>query len=89
MKGRINYTLWICFLIVTLLLFVLASDKQFSFILTLACLFQCFGFGLVYCTILMTKDTSGLSRETFICYAQSLACRLISILRYEVKHPTN
>ncbi|CAD8186567.1 unnamed protein product [Paramecium pentaurelia] len=89
MKQQLNYTLWIGFLVSTILIYLFFSSGEFSFILTLACGIQCFGFGLVFVTISITKETSGLSKQTFICCAQALLARLFSILTFEGYLPSD
>ncbi|KAM3138753.1 hypothetical protein pb186bvf_009132 [Paramecium bursaria] len=84
-----NKIIWILFVFTTFIVFTFFSSKEFSFILTLAQQFQCFGFGYVYFTIRSTKSTSGLSQNTFICCAIALFSRLLSILIYEGYLPSD
>lgn len=60
------------------------SDGQFSLIFTLAGMVQCFGFALIVIKIRRSRSVSGLSKETFICYALIFAIRSIIFIFYKV-----
>jgi hypothetical protein len=69
------------FLIVVVWLFLSSGD--FSFSLTCATCIQAFSFLGISVKMFSKKDASGLSLNTFICYALVFIGRLISILIYE------
>lgn len=60
------------------------SDGRFSLIFTLAGMVQSFGFALIVLKIRMSRSVSGLSKETFICYAIIFALRSIIFIFYKV-----
>lgn len=60
------------------------SDGQFSLIFTLAGTVQAFGFALIVLKIRRSRSVSGLSRETFICYAIIFTIRSIIFIFFKV-----
>jgi len=64
-------------------IYVLFSDGDFSFLLTVAGLIQMFGFFLISLRVQNKQSVSGLSRNTQICYAISFFSRLCSVIPYQ------
>lgn len=64
--------------------YIFFSDGEFSFIFTLAGTVQAFGFALIVLKIRKSRSVSGLSRETFICYAIIFTIRSIIFIFYKV-----
>lgn len=81
-QDAISWGILAAIIIVTYLFF---SDGEFSLIFTLAGTVQAFGFALIVLKIRRSRSVSGLSRETFICYAIIFAVRSIIFIFYKVK----
>lgn len=64
--------------------YIFFSNGEFSFIFTLAGTVQAFGFALIVLKIRKSRSVSGLSRETFICYAIIFTIRSIIFIFYKV-----
>jgi hypothetical protein len=69
---------------VVLLLYFVFSDGQFSLIFTLAGTVQTFGFALIAVKIRKSRSVTGLSRETFICYAVVFSVRFLLFIFFKV-----
>lgn len=80
-QDAVSWGILAAIILITYLFF---SDGQFSLIFTLAGTVQAFGFGLVVQKIRKSRSVSGLSRETFICYAVIFTIRSIIFIFYKV-----
>ena len=69
---------------IVLVTYLFFSDGEFSLIFTLAGTVQAFGFGLIVMKIRKSRSVSGLSRETFICYAIIFTIRSIIFIFFKV-----
>lgn len=74
---------WIAFVCVSLFVFFAFSDGDFSFLLTYASLFRCFGLLLLVGKLRRTGSAAGVSAKSLQCYCVVFAMRLCSILRHE------
>jgi hypothetical protein len=70
--------------VIILILYLVFSDGQFSLIFTLAGTVQTFGFALIAIKIRKSRSVTGLSRETFICYALIFLVRFVLFMFYKV-----
>lgn len=70
--------------IIVMVTYLFFSDGEFSLIFTLAGTVQAFGFGLIVIKIRKSRSVSGLSRETFICYAIIFTLRSIIFIFFKV-----
>lgn len=73
--------------VIILLLYLVFSDGQFSVIFTLAGTVQTFGFALIAIKIRKSRSVTGLSRETFICYAIIFFVRFVLFMVFKVPPP--
>lgn len=75
---------WGILCVIILLLYFVFSDGQFSLIFTLAGTVQTFGFALIAIKIRKSRSVTGLSRETFICYAIIFLVRFLLFMVFKV-----
>lgn len=76
---------WVILGVIILILYFVFSDGQFSLIFTLAGTVQTFGFALIVIKINRARSVTGLSRETFFCYAIIFGIRAVLFLVYKVR----
>lgn len=74
---------WVLLLLALGLVYLLVSDGEFSFALTLSVILQTFAVALLVMKVVSTKDTYGLSSDTLVCLAIVLVGRLSSTLFYQ------
>ena len=74
---------------IVLVTYLFFSDGEFSLVFTLAGTVQAFGFALIVLRIRKSRSVSGLSRETFICYAIIFTIRSIIFIFFKVTAPLN
>jgi hypothetical protein len=71
------------FILVTFVLWYLLSSGDFSFLLTLAALWRCFGLLLLLYKVAGGKTAKSVSAKTLQLYAVSFLARLLSITRHQ------
>ena len=81
LASKPQLKLWTVAVVVLGFIYFLMSDGDFSFLLTLSSLVQCFAFISIVMQFLSNEDQ--LSRVTFIIYSLGITGRLTSILFYE------
>ena len=74
---------WVGFFSVSLVVYFMFSDGDFSFLLTYASLMRSFGLVLLVAKIQRTRSAAGVSAKTLQCYVVVFLMRLFSILRHE------
>lgn len=79
-KKKKDIIFWVGCVVFTLLIFIFISSKDYSFLLVLSSLAQCLAFLIIVLKIINTNNTSGLSRNTLICYLILLISRLSSTI---------
>jgi hypothetical protein len=89
LKRKKDIIFWVIALFLILLIFLLISSKDFSFLLTLASIMQCFSFIIIIIKVKIYQNTSGLSVNTFYCYAILLICRLMSTCFFDGYLPSD
>jgi len=82
-RNQQNLKAWAAFLAVVFVLFVLFSDGDFSFVMTLGSLISMFAFLMVAVQIETSKSCSGVSLKMYECYVVVLSARLCSIVPFE------
>ncbi|KAJ8599689.1 hypothetical protein CTAYLR_004753 [Chrysophaeum taylorii] len=84
-KQRKNGMLpaWGAFICLSLFVFFVFSDGDFSFLLTYSSLSRCFGMLLLVVKLQRSKSAAGVSAKSLQCYVVVFATRLCSILRHE------
>lgn len=75
--------LWGAFLTVTLLVWMFGSSGDFSFLLTFAALWRCFGFGLLNYKVWSGMNVRSVSMKTLVLYSTCFTFRLLSIMRHQ------
>jgi hypothetical protein len=78
-----NLAIWGGMLTYCLLVFIFLSSKDFSFLLTLAALWRCFGLGVLNFKIWSSKSAKSVSVKTLELYGFVFTARLISIVRHQ------
>mmetsp|Transcript_22544 Transcript_22544/g.21773 ORF Transcript_22544/g.21773 Transcript_22544/m.21773 type:complete len:297 (+) Transcript_22544:101-991(+) len=78
-----NLAIWGGFLTSSLIVFLIFSSRDFSFLLTYASFMRCFGFGLLNVKMWSGKSGKGVSLKTIQLYAVTFSIRLLSILRHQ------
>lgn len=78
-----NFYLWGGFIAATLLVYFFLSSGDFSFLLTYAALWRCFGFGVLNYKIWSSKSAKSVSSKTLELYAITFIVRLLSIMRHQ------
>lgn len=84
--NKRSLMLWGSFLSVTVLIYLFGSSGDFSFLLTFAALWRCFGFGLLNYKVWSGMSIRSVSMKTLVLYATCFTFRLLSILRHQGKH---
>jgi len=74
---------WGVLVVAVIVIYMLFSDGDFSFFLTLSGMIQMFGFFLIALKVQNSQSVSGLSLQTLICYSVAFFARLCSILKFE------
>ena len=77
--------MWGGFLLLTILVFFFCSSGDFSFLLTFAALWRCFGLGLLNYKVWSGMNVRSISMKTLVLYATCFTFRLFSILRHQGK----
>ena len=75
--------IWTAFLVGALLVYLFMSSGDFSFLLTLASLWRCFGLSLLIFKVWNGMSARGVSVKTLELYAAAFLARLLSILRHQ------
>lgn len=75
--------LWGCFLSLTILVWMFGSSGDFSFLLTFAALWRCFGFGLLNYKVWSGMNVRSVSMKTLVLYSTCFSFRLLSIMRHQ------
>ena len=83
--NKRSLILWGGFLSVTVLIYYFGSSGDFSFLLTFAALWRCFGFGLLNYKVWTGMNIRSVSMKTLVLYATCFTFRLLSILRHQGK----
>ena len=78
--------LWGCFLSLTILVWMFGSSGDFSFLLTFAALWRCFGFGLLNYKVWLGMNVRSVSMKTLVLYSTCFSFRLLSIMRHQGKN---
>ena len=78
LKKKKDIIFWLSGIFLILLIFLVISSKDFSFLLTLSSIIQCLSFVIIIIKVKFFQNTSGLSINTFYCYSILLICRLMS-----------
>lgn len=82
-KNKFTFLAWTALLVFILFVYHLFSDGDFSFLLTLGGLINCFAFVILLVKIRDQKSASGLSLKTLELYLLVFFFRLCSILFFE------
>jgi hypothetical protein len=83
-KGKQEFVvLWGGFAVLGLILFIFCSDRDFSFLLTLAAMLSCCSFAMVAYNIQVTQSCAGVSTKMIECYLVVTLSRLCSILPFD------
>ena len=77
--------MWGGFLLLTILVYFFCSSGDFSFLLTFAALWRCFGLGLLNYKVWTGMNVRSISMKTLVLYATCFTFRLFSILRHQGK----
>ena len=88
-KRKKDIIVWSFLIIIVILVFILISSKDFSFMLVLSSLTQMFSFVIVLLKVYNCQNCSGLSLNTLICYLLVLSGRLSSTLFYNGYLPSD
>jgi len=88
-KRKKDIIVWSFLIIIVILVFILISSKDFSFMLVLSSLTQMFSFVIVLLKVYNLQNCSGLSLNTLICYLLVLSGRLSSTLFYNGYLPSD
>jgi hypothetical protein len=75
--------MWGAFLTFTMCIFFFLSSGDFSFLLTFAALWRCFGFGLLNFKVWTGMNVRSISMKTVMLYSTCFMFRLLSILRHQ------
>ena len=78
--------LWGCFLSLTILVWMFGSSGDFSFLLTFAALWRCFGFGLLNYKVWSGMNVRSVSMKTLVLYSTCFSFRLLSMMRHQGKN---
>lgn len=84
--NKQTMSLWGGFLFVSVLVYVFCSSGDFSFLLTFAALWRCFGLGLLNYKVWTGMNVRSISMKTLVLYATCFSFRLLSILRHQGKY---
>merc|ERR1711871_1745541 len=78
-----SLVLWGGFLSLTIVIWFFCSSGDFSFLLTFAALWRCFGFGLLNYKVWTGMNVRSISMKTLVLYSVCFTFRLLSILRHQ------
>ena len=81
-KRKKDIITWLLLFLTVLIVFILISSKDFSFMLVLSSLTQLFSFIIIIIKVYNFQNCSGLSQNTLISYLLVLGGRLSSTLFY-------
>lgn len=82
-SKRKSLTIWGSFLAVAIVIFFTFSSRDFSFLLTFAALWRCFGLMMMNYKVWVGKSVKGVSIKTMELYALVFIFRLMSIIRHQ------
>ena len=82
-NNRKNAVIWGSFIVCCVVIWFLFSSGDFSFLLTFAALWRCFGLLLMNYKVWKGNSLKGVSIKTMELYATSFVFRLLSILRHQ------
>lgn len=82
-SQRSNLYLWGGFVIISLIVYFFLSSGDFSFLLTYAALWRCFGLAVLNYKIWSSKSAKSVSAKTLQLYAVVFVVRLLSIMRHQ------
>ena len=82
-NNRKNAAIWGSFIVCCVVIWFLFSSGDFSFLLTFAALWRCFGLLLMNYKVWKGNSLKGVSIKTMELYATSFVFRLLSILRHQ------
>ncbi|ORM41856.1 ER lumen protein-retaining receptor [Babesia sp. Xinjiang] len=77
------------FFFALIILYMICSDGDFSFLLTLSSLVSCLSFMVVTYCIESAKSCKGISLQTIMCYLVLLCSRLLAILPFQGYLPSD
>ena len=89
LKKKKDIIFWLIGTFFILLIFLLISSKDFSFLLTLSSIIQCLSFIIIIIKVKLFQNTSGLSVNTFYCYSILLISRLMSTCFFDGYLPSD
>ena len=88
--NKINdFTFWGILILIIIIVYILISSKEYSFLLVLSSLIQTFSFLIILLKVIKFKNCNGLSLNTLICYLLVLFGRLSSNLFYVTYLPND
>ena len=88
--NKINdFIFWGILILIIIIVYILISSKEYSFLLVLSSLIQTFSFLIILLKIIQFKNCNGLSLNTLICYLLFLFGRLSSNLFYVTYLPND
>ena len=88
--NKINdFTFWGILILIIIIVYILISSKEYSFLLVLSSLIQTFSFLIILLKVIKFKNCNGLSLNTLICYLLVLFGRLSSTLFYVTYLPND
>lgn len=82
-KQTQNLYLWGGMLTFSFIVFIFLSSRDFSFLLTYAALWRCFGLGVLNFKIWTSKSAKSVSVKTLELYGFVFIARLFSIMRHQ------
>ena len=88
-KRKKDIITWLLLFLTVLIVFILISSKDFSFMLVLSSLTQLFSFIIIIIKVYNFQNCSGLSQNTLISYLLVLGGRLSSTLFYNGYLPSD
>ena len=84
-----DFIFWGILVLIIIIVYILISSKEYSFLLVLSSLIQMFSFLIILLKIIQFKNCNGLSLNTLICYLLVLFGRLSSNLFYVTYLPND
>lgn len=75
--------IWLGFLSTAIVIWIFLSSGDFSFLLTFASMWRCFGFSLLNYKVWTGMSARGVSVKTLELYAAAFFARLLSIMRHQ------
>jgi ER lumen protein retaining receptor len=82
-EKKKQLTLWGSFFAIAFLIWMVFSSGDFSFLLTFAALWRCFGLLMMNYKVWIGKSVKGISAKTMQLYCLVFASRLLSIIRHQ------